>query len=267
MTALTRSMTDSATMLRRDLQHTLRNPATMMISLLTPVILVLLFVYILGRAMGAGIGGRYAASGHGGSGYIDYIVPGVIMMTAGYGAASTAVRVAADMSEGIIDRFRTMSISRGSVPAGHVIGSVIRTMASIGIILGLTVLMGFRSGAGPLEWTAAVGVIAMLVVSVTWLSVALGLLARTPENAQMTTMVPVLLPFVSSAFVPTALMPAGLASFARYQPFTPVIETVRGLLLGTPIGSNAVLAASWCAAITLAGCLWARALFNREPVR
>jgi ABC-2 type transport system permease protein len=265
MTTIWSAVGDSATMLRRDLRHTLRNPSTMMISLLTPVILVLLFVYVLGRAMGAGLGGA-AGAAHG-SRYIDYIVPGVIMMTAGYGAASTAVRVATDSSEGIIDRFRTMAISRGSVPAGHVMGSVIRTMASIGVILGLTVLMGFRSGAGPAEWIAAAGVIAMLVLAITWLSVALGLLARTPENAQMTTMVPVLLPFVSSAFVPTALMPSGLAGFARYQPFTPVIETVRGLLLGTPIGGNAVLAAGWCAAITLAGYLWSRRLFNREPIR
>jgi ABC-2 type transport system permease protein len=263
MSTISRAMRDSATMLRRDLRHTLRNPTTMMISLLTPVILVLLFVYVLGRAMGAGLGAHRA----GGTSYIDYIVPGVVMMTAGYGAASTAVRIATDMSEGIIGRFRTMAISRASLPAGHVIGSVIRTMASIGIMLGLTVAMGFRSAAGPAEWIAAAGVIAMLVVAITWLSVALGLLARTPENANVTTMVPVLLPFVSSAFVPAALMPAGVGAFARYQPFTPVIETVRGLLMGTPIGNNAAIAVAWCAAITLAGYLWARKLFNREPVR
>lgn len=265
MTTVSRAATDSATMLRRDLRHTLRNPTTMMISLLTPVILVLLFVYVLGRAMGAGLGAAGAA-GRGAS-YIDYIVPGVIMMTAGYGAASTAVRVAADMSEGIIDRFRTMAISRASVPAGHVAGSVIRTMASIAIVLALTVLMGFRPGAGAARWIAAAGVIAMLVIAITWLSVALGLIAKTPENAQVTTMVPVLLPFVSSAFVPTALMPVPLAAFARYQPFTPVIETVRGLLMGTPIGNNAAIAAAWCAAITLAGYLWSRKLFARPPVR
>jgi len=265
MTAISRAATDSATMLRRDLRHTMRNPTTMMISLVTPIILVLLFVYVLGRAMGSGLGGA-ASAGHGTS-YIDYIVPGVIMMTAGYGAASTAVRVAADMSEGIIDRFRTMAISRASVPAGHVAGSVIRTMVSMGVVLGLTVLMGFRSSADAVRWIAAIGVIAMLVIAITWLSVALGLLARTPENAQVTTMVPVLLPFVSSAFVPTALMPAPLAAFARYQPFTPVIETVRGLLMGTPIGNNAALAAGWCAAITLVGYLWSRNLFSREPAR
>ncbi len=172
-----------------------------------------------------------------------------------------------DMNEGIIARFRTMAISRASVLTGQVLGSLIRTMLSIALVIAVALLIGFRPTAGPLAWIAAIGVIALFTFALIWLSVALGLVAKSVETASNTPMFLMLLPFFSSAFVPTDSLPIGLRQFAEYQPFTPVIETLRGLLMGTPIGNSAYGAIAWCVGITLVGYLWARALFNREPVR
>jgi ABC-2 type transport system permease protein len=259
MSALSYAVSDSATMLRRNLRHAQRYPSMSASVVGMPIIFLLLFVYVFGGTLGAGLG----RASNGGAGYIDYVVPGIIVMTVASGSISTAVSVCVDMTEGIVARFRTMAISRASLLTGHVAGSMIQTMLSMGVVIGVAVLIGFRPTADPVRWIAAIGVLAMLTLALTWLAVALGLVAKSPEAASSLPLPLVLLPFVGSGFVPTDSMPAGVRWFAENQPFTPIIETLRGLLMGTPIGHSAALAVAWCAGIALAGYLWARAVFNR----
>jgi ABC-2 type transport system permease protein len=201
------------------------------------------------------------------AGYTAYVLPGILLVTVAGAAQGTAISVAMDMSEGIIARFRTMAVARASVLAGHVIGSVIQTMLALAVVMAVAVLVGFRPTTGPLEWLAAAGVLALAALAVTWVSVALGMVTDNVETASNLPMFLILLPFLSSGFVPTDSMPAGLAWFAQNQPFTPVIETVRGLLLGTPIGSDGLLAVAWCVALSIAGYLWARRLYERDRSR
>jgi len=184
-------------------------------------------------------------------------------MTVAAGAQGTAITVAMDMTEGIIARFRTMAVSRAAVLAGHVVGSMIQTMLGLAIVIGVALLIGFRPTTGPLAWLAAIGVLAMITFALTWLSVALGLVTKSVETASNLPMPLTLLPFLGSGFVPTDSMPRGIRWFAEYQPFTPLIETLRGLLLGTPIGNSGLLAIAWCLVIALGSYLWARALYNR----
>jgi ABC-2 type transport system permease protein len=172
-----------------------------------------------------------------------------------------------DMNEGIIARFRTMSIARGSVLTGHVLSSLIQTMVGLAIVLGVAVLVGFRSTATVVEWIAAIGVLAMATFALVWLSVAMGLAAKSVESASNTPMLLVLLPFFGSGFVPTDSLPSGLRAFAEHQPFTPVTDTLRGLLLGGPIGNSGLLAVAWCAGIAAVGYVWARRTYERRPAR
>ncbi|TDD41636.1 ABC transporter permease [Saccharopolyspora elongata] len=262
MSTLSHAASDSMTMLRRNLLHALRYPGMSLSVIGMPIVMMLLFVYVLGGVLGAGLG---AAAG--GAGYIDYVAPGIILMAATSGSVAAAVSVCVDMTEGIINRFRTMAISRSSVLTGHVVGSVIQTMISVVLVVLVALLLGFRPTGGPLAWLGALGLLALLALALTWVSVAMGLVARSAETASNVGLPLTFLPFLGSAFVPTDSMPAGLRWFAEHQPFTPVIETVRGLLMGTPVGANAVLAVAWSVAIALAGYLWARAAFRREPTR
>jgi ABC-2 type transport system permease protein len=246
MSTLSYAMSDSATMLRRNLRHTLRYPALVIVSLGVPVLLLLLFVGVFGGALNAGLGG----ASHGGS-YIDYVVPGILLMTVGYGSSTTALAVNRDMTEGIIARFRTMAISRASVLTGHVVAAMTRTMVSVGLVIAVALLLGFRPTADPVRWIAAIGVIALLVLALTWLAVAIGLVARNAEGTSSFTLVVQVLPFVSSAFVPADSMSAAVRWFAQNEPFTPIIDTLRGLLMGTPIGNSAIIAVAWCAGLAL----------------
>lgn len=263
MSTISYAMMDSATMLRRNLRRMVRYPSMTVQLVGIPIIFLLLFVYVFGGTLGAGLGG---ASG-GRAQYVNYVVPGILLMSVAATAQGTAVSVAMDMTEGIIARFRTMAIARVSVLTGHVVGSLIQAMLSLAIIVGVALLIGFRPSASPVEWVAAAGVLAMLSFALTWLTVALGMVSKTVESASNLPAPLVFLPFLGSGFVPTDSMPVGMRWFAEYQPFTPVIETIRGLLLGTPIGNSAVLAIAWCAAIALVGYLWAKKLYNRDPVR
>ena len=179
----------------------------------------------------------------------------------------TAISVAMDMTEGIIDRFRTMHIARVSVLTGHVLGSVIQAVFSLVIVIGVALLVGFRPTAGLGGWLAAAGFLVVVTFALVWLCVALGQMSKSVETASNLPMPLVLLPFGSSGFVPTDSMPAGLRWFAEYQPFTPVIETLRGLLMDKPLGNNAWIALIWCAAIAVGGYLWSKRLFNRESSR
>ena len=251
---------DTTTMMRRDALHALRNPMITISTLFTPLVMLLLFDGVFGGAMSRAMGSGAAAIP-----YIDYITPGIILMAVGSAVSGTAINITIDKGEGIISRFRTMAIARTSVLTGAVIGSVIRTLAGIIVVFAVALLLGFRSTAGPVQCLEALGIVTMLAVAMTWLGVAIGLFAKSAAGANSLSLIPQFLPFISSAFVPTASMPFGVRWFAENQPYTPVIETVRGLLMGTRVDSRAWIAIGWCVVIGLAGYLWARHLYNRDP--
>lgn len=261
MSALSLAVRDSSTMLRRNLLHARRYPSLTLNLLLTPVMLLLLFVYIFGDTMGAGLAG-----GTGRSAYIAYIVPGILLMTIGSTVVGTAVSVAGDMNEGIIARFRTMAIHRGSVLFGHVVGSVMQSVASVVLVGAVGVAMGFRStDATVLEWLAAFGLLVLFALALTWIAVGMGLSSPNAEGASNNAMPLILLPLISSAFTPVGSMPGWFRPIAEYQPFTPAIETLRGLLLGSEIGHNGWLAVGWCLGLAVLGYFWSTAKFNRDP--
>jgi ABC-2 type transport system permease protein len=262
MSTLSYAVTDSATMLRRQLRHMRRYPSMTLLLVGMPIVLLLLFVYVFGGTLGAGLRGLSGSRTE----YVDYVTPGIILLTVASAAQGTAISVAMDMTEGIVARFRTMAIARVSVLTGHVLGSMIQTLLSMAVVIGVALLIGFRPTAGPADWIAAIGVVAMVTLALTWLSVALGMVSKSVETASNLPMPLMLLPFLGSGFVPTDSMPAGPRWFAENQPFTPIIETLRGLLMGTPMHHHsAVLAIAWSAGIGLVGYLWAKRLFNRDP--
>nr|WP_255495204.1 ABC transporter permease [Nocardia sp. GTS18] len=243
---------DSVTMLDRNIRHTLRSPDTMIMTIALPVMILLMFVYVFGGAM------RVDGA------YIDYVVPGIILLCAGFGASTTAVALSTDLAEGIVDRFRAMAIARSAVLTGHVVESVLRNLVTSAVVIGVAVVLGFRPTTDPVRWLGVAGVLAMFVFALSWLSAALGMVARNPEAANGFTFFFMFLPYVSSAFVPTSTMPTWLHTFAENQPVTPVIETMRGLLMGTPIGDSGLLAVLWCGGIAVAGYLAARWMFRRR---
>jgi ABC-2 type transport system permease protein len=263
MTTLSYTVADSATMLRRNLKHALRYPSLTLIVAGMPIVFLLLFVYVFGGTLGAGLGG---VSG-GRAEYAEYLAPGLLVLAIASAAQGTAISIAMDMTEGIITRFRTMSIARAAVLAGHVVGAVIQTMIGLALVVGVALLVGFRPDAGLAEWLAALGLLALVSLALSWLSVAMGLATKSVEAASNLPMPLLLLPFLSSGFVPTESMPAGLSWFAEHQPFTPIIETLRGLLTGTAIGSSGVVAVAWCVAISVVGWLWARRNYEHRPAR
>lgn len=255
---------DSMTMVRRNLRHLSRYPSLALMLIAIPIGSLLLFVYVFGGTLGAGLpvdGGGSRAD------YLAYLVPGIWILTVSSVANGTAVAVAVDQTTGMFARFRTMDIARVSVLTGHVLGAVVRTMLALAVMIGVAVLLGFRSDAGAAGWLGAAGLVLLLAFSFTWLTVALGLAAGSVETASNTPLVLMLLPVVSSGFVPTEQMPAGLRQFAEHQPFTPVIETLRALTTGTPVGSEGWFAVGWCVVIGGAGYLWARRLFAKVPAR
>jgi ABC-2 type transport system permease protein len=260
MSTLAYTVSDSTTMLRRNLRRLRRYPSLTLLLVGMPIVFLLLFVYVFGGQLGHGLG---TAGGHTGrAAYLDYVTPGILLMTVAAAVQGTAIVVAMDMTGGIIDRFRTMAIARSAVLTGHVLASLIQTLVSIGIVLGVAVALGFRPSAGPLDWIGAVGLLALFALALIWLATALGLAAKSVETASNTPMFLTLLPFLGSGFVLLASLPAGLRQFAHYQPFTPATETLRGLLTGTPIGANAVWAVAWSVGIALASFLWARHLYT-----
>ena len=244
-------MSDALTMSGRCLRLSRRNPEALLTSLMLPVMLLLLFVYLFGGAIETG------------TRYVTYVVPGLLLLCAGYGASITSVSVANDMTGGIIDRLRSLDVGGAAFLAGHVTASVARNAASTTVVLAVGLLIGFRPDADALEWVAAAGVLLVFVLALSWLAAVIGLLARSPEGANAFTFFVMFLPYPSSAFVPVATMPSWIQGFAEHQPVTPVIETIRSLLLGTPAGSSPWQALAWCAAlltvsITLAGVLFRR---------
>ncbi|MES4891062.1 ABC transporter permease [Streptomyces sp. NPDC096012] len=261
MSSFSHTLRDSSTMLRRNLLHARRYPSMTLNLLLTPVMLLLLFVYVFGDVMSAGIGGDPDRSE-----YLAYVVPGILMLTIGGTTIGSAISVSNDMTEGIIARFRTMAIHRGSVLVGHVVGSVLQCVMSVVLVGAVAVAIGFRStDATLLEWVLAVGLLALVSLALTWIAVGMGLSSPNAEAASNNAMPLMVLPLLSSAFVPVDAMPGWFRPVAEYQPFTPAIETLRGLLLGSGIGDNAWLAVAWCVGLSVLGYAWSRSLFDRDP--
>jgi ABC-2 type transport system permease protein len=213
---------------------------------------MLMFVYVFGGAIDTG--GRY----------VDYVVPGIIVLCAGFGSAGTAVAVALDMTTGVVDRFRTLPISAAAVLTGHVTASVVRNVASTLLVLGVALLAGFRPVADPLNWLAAAGLLLALMTAISWLAACFGLIARSVEAANAITFVAAFAPYLSSAFVPADTMPAGLQWIAEHQPVTPIADTLRELMFDLPVGNEAIVAIAWCVAGIAAGRLGAAYLFNRR---
>lgn len=262
MSTLTYAASDTATMFKRKLLHIWRYPGMTLLLVGMPVIFLLLFVYVFGGTLGAGLG-----EGGGRAQYVNYVVPGILMMAIAASAQGVAVSSAMDMTEGIIARFRTMAIFKPSVLASHAFGGVAQTYIITAAVTAVAFLIGFRPNAGPLEWLGIIGMVGMVGFALTWLCIALGLVAKSVETASNTPMPLTFLPFLGSGFVPTDSLPTVLRWFAEYQPFTPIMETIRGLLFGTPIGNAAWLSVGWCALITLVGFVWSRALYKRDSTR
>ena len=258
MSTLAHTVSDSRTMLRRNLKHAVRYPIiTYLIA--TPVIFLLLFVYVFGATLGTGIGGT------GTDAYLNYVVPGVLLLAITGGVTGPALSVSKDLTEGIIARFRTMNISRSAVLTGHVIGNLIQVLIAVTVVLAIALLMGFRAPADVLGWLGAAGLLVAIGYALCWLGAAFGVFAKGVESASNLPMPLMLLPFLGSGFVPTDSMPAGLRWFAEHQPFTPINETLRGLLIGTHIGSDGIVALAWCAVITVGSYVWSLRLYARGP--
>ncbi|MFG2298735.1 ABC transporter permease [Streptomyces sp. NPDC048603] len=260
MSTVTYAVADSVTLLRRNVKNQLRYPTTTISIIGIPVLFLLLFVYVLGGALGAGV----TPAGGGSDDYVNYVLPGLIIMTAATGMLGTAVATSVDITEGIIARFKTMAIFRPSILIARVITSVGQTIASMAFVFGVAFLMGFDPNATAVEWLAVLGLLAGISFALTWLGVAFGLAAKTLDAASNAPFPLILLPFVGSGVVPTDSMPTGLRWFAEYQPFTPVIETLRGLLLGTEIGNSGWISLAWCAGIALLGFMWSMKHFNKD---
>lgn len=242
----------SLVMLRRDFKHIARNPTSVFNAVLMPIVLMLMFVYVFGDAFSVGVD------------YIDYATPGLMLLAVCYGLGATATSVNADMTKGIINRFKVMDVSRGAVLTGPVVASVLTNLVAIAALLGVAFLLGFDPSAGLLDWLGVAGMVVLLGVAAGWFTVALGLAAKSPETAGLGTVPLVMLPFFSSAIVPADKMGPGVRQFAEYQPFTPIIETLRGLLNGAPSSGDAIVAVAWCVAIALVGYLWASSTFKKR---
>ncbi|MET0726562.1 MAG: ABC transporter permease [Leifsonia sp.] len=247
----TASVTTSV-MITRSLRHTLRNVDALVMAIVLPTMLMLLFTFVFGNAI--------EPDGN----YVDYVVPGIILLCAGFGASSTAVDVANDMTNGIIDRFRTMPLRAISVLTGHVVASLVRNLGATAIVLAVALLLGFRPNANPLEWVAAIGIIALWILAITWLYAAIGLAAGNVEAASGYGFALLFVPYLSSAFVPTETMPEWLQWVADNQPVTPIIESIRGFLMGTALETSPYWAIGWCVLIIAGAYVWGVWLFGRR---
>ncbi|MFD4431960.1 ABC transporter permease [Nocardia sp. NPDC058497] len=246
------SLFDASVMLRRNFTHITRSPVTIFNAALMPVVMMLIFVYVFGDAFDVG------------DNYIDYAVPGMLMLAISYGLSGTAVSVSSDMTTGVINRFKVMDVSRGAVLTGHVAASMVTNMVAVASVLAVGFALGFRSPATAVQWLGALGVLLATAFAAAWLTVALGIAAKTPEAAGMSVVPLIMLPFVSSAIVPAEKMGPGVRQFAEYQPFTPIIESLRGFLAGDPSAGYTAAALAWCAGFAIVGYLWSRATFTKR---
>jgi ABC-2 type transport system permease protein len=248
---------ETRVMITRCLRRSLRDPEAFFTALMLPVVLMLLFVYVFGGALRTGVR------------YVDYVVPGLIVLCAGFGAGTTATAVATDMGSGIVDRFRSMPIRSSSILQGHVVASLARNVVATALVVAVALLVGWRTDASPVRWVGATALVVLFVLALSWLSAAIGLLARTPEAAASFSLALAFVPYVSTAFVPSDTLPAVLRGVAEHQPFTPVVETLRGLWFGrtstgVSVGHEAVLAIAWCVVVLVASYVGAGLLFRRR---
>ena len=239
----------------RSLRRSLRDGESLLMAILLPVMLMLMFTWIFGGAIDPS------------GGYVDFVVPGIILTCAGFGASSTAVYVATDMTAGIIDRFRTLPVRSSAVLTGHVVASLVRNLLATAIVIGVALLVGFRPTASPLEWIAVAALIAVYILALTYLFAAIGLAAGSAEAANGYGFILLFLPYLSSGFVPVESMPGWLQPIAAHQPLTPIIDTIRGLLTGTPMGSAPIWAVLWCLGILTVAVVWGSALYRRRGGR
>jgi ABC-2 type transport system permease protein len=249
------TLDDAGIMIGRSLRHSRRALDTLLIGVLLPVTLMLLFVYVFGGAI--------SPTGE----YVTYVVPGIVLLCAGYGAAAAGVPVAHDMTTGAIDRFRSLPILRSAVLIGHVTAGLLRNLFSTLLVLATAYAIGFRPQAGPLEWLLALAVLTLFILALSWVSVCFGLIASSVESASSFSFVILFLPYLSSAFVPVETMPAVLRGFAEHQPMTPVIETLRGLMIGTPVAGPAWTAVAWFGGLLAVAYTTATFLYLRRGAR
>ena len=247
-------MSDVLTMTARSFRLTRRQLDSLFTALALPVLLMLLFVGLFGGAIRTGTG----------TGYVTYVLPGVLVLCAGFGAAITAVSVSQDMTGGIIDRFRSMDVRGPAILAGHVAASIARNIASTILVFGVACLIGFRPHASLPGWLAAAGLLLAFILAVSWLAAAYGLAVKTPEAANGFMFLVAFLPYASSAFVPVDTMPGWIQGFARNQPVTPVTQSLRGLLLGTPVGTAPWAALAWLGGILAVSLVLSGVLFSRR---
>ncbi|MFJ4224174.1 ABC transporter permease [Microbacterium sp. NPDC089695] len=250
-----RGITAEAVFVGRSLRRSLRDGESLLMAILLPVMLMLVFTWVFGGAIDPS------------GGYVDYVVPGIILTCAGFGASSTALYVASDMQNGIIDRFRTMPIRASAVLTGHVVASLVRNVVATAIVIGVGVLVGFRPEATIAGWVALAGLIALYILAITYLFAAIGLAAGSPEGANGYGFILLFLPYLSSAFVPVASMPGWLQPVAAHQPITPIVDTIRGLLTGTELGAQPWWAIGWCLVILAVAVAWGSWLFRRKAAR
>ena len=250
-----RGLTAETIFVGRSLRHSLRDGESLLMAILLPVMLMLLFTWVFGGAIDT--------TGD----YVNYVVPGIILICAGFGASSTAVYVANDMRTGIIDRFRTMPLRAGAVLTGHVVASLLRNLLATAIVIGVGVLVGFRPTASLAQWLAFTGLIALYILAITYLFAAIGLAAGSPEAANGYGFILLFLPYLSSAFAPVDTMPGWLQPVARHQPISPIVDTIRGWLTGTPLSTEPLWAVFWCAVILAVAVVWGAWLFRRKAGR
>lgn len=246
------ALADSLVLIGRSIRHSARSIDVLITSILLPVLLLLMFVYVFGGAI------------HTGGRYIEYVVPGIVLLCAGFGSATTAVSVCQDMTTGAIDRFRALPIVSSALLTGHVIAGILRNLVTTLIVLVIALALGFDAHASVTSWLGMLGVLVLFMAAISWLGACFGLLARNVEAAGAFSFLVMFTPYVSSAFVPPHTMPGVLATIARHQPITAVTETLRALMLGTPAGGHAFTAVAWCVGGILLGGGGAVWLFRRR---
>ncbi|WP_420111770.1 ABC transporter permease [Pseudactinotalea sp.] len=244
---------DTAILTGRSLRHIARSPDTIITTAVMPIAMMLLFVYVFGGAIDVGS-----------SSYVDYLLPGILLITIASGIAYTALRLHTDMTGGLVERFRSMPIARSSVLWAHVITSLVANLVSLAIVVGVAFLLGFRAQAGPTAWLAVVGILALFTLALTWIAVIPGLSARSVDGASAFSYPLIFLPFVSSAFVPTETMPGPLRWFAEHQPATFIVDAIRNLLAGSPVGAGIWGALAWCLGILVIAYVLAMVTYRRK---
>jgi len=247
------ALSDTAVLTGRSLRHIGRSPDTLVTTVVTPIALMLLFVFVLGGAIRTGTGA-----------YVDYLLPGILLITVASGIAYTAYRLFLDLQGGILERFQSMPVARSAILWAHVMTSVVANLVSVAVVVLVALLLGFRSGAGPLAWLAVAGIVAAFTLSLTWIAILAGLSARTVDGASAFSYPLIFLPFISSAFVPTESMPGPVRWFAENQPVTAIVDSIRSLLAGEPVGMDIWVALAWCVGVLVVAHLAALAVYRRR---